>query len=131
MKCGFTLLLYDDDQHDGKPHLHIVISDPDENDKVVLVSVTTERAKSDTMVRLAAGDHPFIERPSVITYAYSKVMACALIRSLVASGDARAKEQASDQLVKRAQLGMLETDRAPEEVQEVFRWWWSQRNASF
>ena len=127
MRCGSTFLLYDEDQGDGKPHLHIVISDADENDNVVLVSVTTERAKSDTMVRLAAGDHPFIEHPSVITYAYSKVMTCAQIRSLVASGDARAKEQASDRLVERAQLGMLETDRAPEEVQECFRWWWNQR----
>jgi len=65
MKCGFTLLLYDDDQHDGKPHLHIVISDPDENDKVVLVSVTTERAKSDRMVRLAAGDHSSALAPTM------------------------------------------------------------------
>jgi mRNA-degrading endonuclease toxin of MazEF toxin-antitoxin module len=127
MRCGSTFLLYDDDQNDGKPHLHIVISDADENDNVVLVSVTTERAKSDTMVRLAAGDHPFIEHPSVITYAYSKVMTCAQIRGLEASGDARAKEQASDRLVERAQFGMLETDRAPEEVQECFRWWWNQR----
>lgn len=123
MRCGNTYLLYDGDRNDGKPHLHIVISDADENDKVVLVSVTTERAKSDTMVRLGAGDHPFIEHPSVITYAYSKVMTCAQIRSLMESGDARAKEPASDRLVERAQLGMLETDRAPEEVQECFRWW--------
>lgn len=86
MRCGSTFLLYDDDQNDGKPHLHIVISDADENDNVVLVSVTTERAKSDTMIRLAAGDHPFIEHPSVITYAYSKVMTCELLRSLMASG---------------------------------------------
>lgn len=127
MHCGSTFLLYDSDQADGKPHLHIVISEVDESDRLVLVSVTTERAKSDTMVRLVPGDHPFIEHASVITYAYSKLMTSAQIRSLVACGDARPKEPASNRLLERAQLGMLETDRAPEEVQECFRWWWSQR----
>lgn len=68
MNCGSTFLLYDDDSG-GTPHLHIVITDGDENDSVVLVSVTTERGRSDTMTRLRVGDHPFIKAPSVITYA--------------------------------------------------------------
>ena len=127
MKCGETFLLDDDARGGGTLHLHIAISDSDENGKVVIVSVTTERPKSDTMVRLFPGDHPFIDRPSVITYAYSKLMTTAQINALLESGDAKVKELASDRLVERAQLGMLETDRAPEEVQECFRWWWSRR----
>jgi hypothetical protein len=124
MKCGDTFLLYDDDN--PIPHLHIVITDPDPNDCVVLVSVTTERSRSDTMTRLAPGVHPSVTDPSVITYAYSKVMSCKQINSLVASGDAFTKVDASAKIVQRAQAGLRETDRAPQEVKEFFLNWWEQ-----
>jgi hypothetical protein len=130
MNCGSTFLLYDDNQSDRKPHLHIVISDADENDYVVLVSVTTERSKSDTMVRLVVGDHPFIEHASVITYAYSKKLTRYHLAGLLASGDARPKEQASSRLLQRAQAGMLESDREPEEVRECFLGWWNRHKRS-
>jgi hypothetical protein len=124
MKCGSTFLLYDDTN--PIPHLHVVITDPNQSDCVVLVSVTTERARSDTMTRLAVGDHPFITSPSVITYAYTKMMSCAHIESLVASGDAEPKEDASARIVQRAQAGLRETDRAPQDIQEYFLEWWEE-----
>jgi len=128
MQCGSTFLLYDDDN--PIPHLHIVITDPDKNNCVVLVSVTTERPRSDTMTRLAVGDHPFVTAPSVITYAYTKVMSCTHIESLVLSGEAQTKGYASKRVVQRAQAGLRETDRAPREVQEYFLEWWAQGGAS-
>lgn len=122
MKCGSTFLLYGDDQ--PIPHLHIVISDPDKNNCVVLVSVTTERSRSDTMTRLAPGDHPFVKNPSVITYSYTKVMSCTQLENLVATGGAMTKEDASEEIVSRAQAGLRETDRAPQDVQRYFLEWW-------
>jgi hypothetical protein len=121
VKCGSTFLLYDEDN--PKPHLHIVITDPDPNNYVVLVSVTTERSRSDTMTRLAVGDHRFITAPSVITYAYSKLLSCSDIEVLVACGEAIVKEDASDRVVQRARAGLRETDRAPQEVKEFFLEW--------
>lgn len=120
MKCGDTFLLYDEEDQNGKPHLHVIISDPDGHEQCVLVSITTRRGKSDTMVCLNAGDHQFITHPSVITYAYSKVLTTSKLTQMVASGEATPKEQATEQLVNRAQKGMLETDRAPREVQQLF-----------
>lgn len=131
MKCGNTVLLYDDDDPDSPPHLHIVITDPDDaDDCVVLVSVTTRRARSDTMTPLDPGEHPFIDRPSVVTYAYSKLLRCAHIERLVASGHASKKADASERIVLRAQQGMLETDRAPQEVREFFIAWWERCKTS-
>ncbi len=68
MKRGSTFLLYDDDDYDPSavPHLHVVITDPNEADRV-LVSITKQRARSDTMTSLAVRDHPFIRVPSVVT----------------------------------------------------------------
>jgi len=127
MKCGSTFLLYDEDN--PKAHLHIVVTDPDLNNYVVLVSVTTERSRSDTMTRLAVGDHPFITDPSVITYAYSKLLSCADIEALVACGEAFARQEASESIVRRARAGLRETDRGPQEVKEFFLEWMS-RNIS-
>jgi hypothetical protein len=124
MKCGSAFLLYDNDSSEAIPHLHVVITDPDYNECVVLVSVTKQRARSDTTTCIAPGEHPFVSVPSVITYAYSKLMLQAQLESLVASGDATVKNDASESIVRRAQQGMRETDRAPRAIQEFFLEWW-------
>jgi hypothetical protein len=43
---------------------------------------------------------------------------------MVASGEVTEKEDASERIVQRAQAGMRETDRAPQEVKEFFLEWW-------
>jgi mRNA-degrading endonuclease toxin of MazEF toxin-antitoxin module len=127
MKCGSAYLLYDDEDSTSKPHLQVVISGPDENDCMVLVSITTERAKSDTTTRLEAGIHRFIDNPSVIAYNYSKMISCDQLRKLIETGDALPKADASETIVRRAQAGMQETRRAPREVQECFLAWWTKQ----
>ncbi len=129
MRCGKTYLLYDDEDPTSKPHLHVVISDPNESKQIVLVSVTTERAKSDTMTRLEAGIHPFINDPSVIAYNYSKMMTCDQLQKMIDAGDAIPKPDAAEDIVRRAQAGMQETRRAPREVQECFLAWLAQHPA--
>ncbi|MGB7264006.1 MAG: hypothetical protein WBC92_00735, partial [Terracidiphilus sp.] len=111
------------------PHLHVVISDPDENNCIVLVSITTERQKSDTTTRLEAGIHPFINSPSVVAYHYSKMVSCAQLEKLIEIGDATPKPDASEDIVRRAQAGMQETRRAPREVQECFLAWWEKQSS--
>ena len=125
MECGKTYLLYDDDDPASKPHLHVVISDPNASNQIVLVSVTTQRAKSDMMTPLAAGIHPFIVNASVISYNYSKMMTCDQLQKLIDTGAAIPKADAREELVRRAQDGMQETRRAAPEVKECFCEWWA------
>lgn len=127
MKCGNAYLLYDDENPNSQSHLHIVISDPDKTGSIVLVSVTTQRAKSDTTTCLEAGCHPFIDNPSVVAYQFSKIMTCAQLKALIDEGEARPKATASEEIVKQAQAGMQETRRAPREVQECFMAWQAQK----
>jgi hypothetical protein len=121
VKCGDTFLLAEDAFAEGTSHLHILITDPGQDGLCVLVSVTTRRAKSDTMVCLDKGDHEFIKHPSVITYAYSKIFEVTKLEQMVSRGEAIPKERASQRLISRAQQGMLETDRAPRDVQVFFK----------
>src|SRR5258708_17208766 len=108
--CGNTFLIEDEDGYDC--HLCIVIT-PSGYGEVVIVSVTTERTRSEMLVRLKKGDHPFIEHDSVITYAYSTVTTVQEIDTAVKNGTAMPRPNASAKLLQRAQDGLLESDRTP------------------
>ena len=116
--CGSTFLIEDEEGYNC--HLCIVITPPS-NGEVVIVSITTERANSEMMVRLKAGDHPFIKHPSVITYAYSTVSTVEEIDAAVRNGTAIPRANASESLLKRAQGGLLESDRTPNWVKQRYR----------
>jgi mRNA-degrading endonuclease toxin of MazEF toxin-antitoxin module len=60
------------DAEDDTLHLWIILTPPSEGE-VVTVSVTTRRRKSETLVQLHPGDHPFIAHESVIAYAYARI----------------------------------------------------------
>ena len=58
------------------PHLHIILTDPDEHDGsvvVVTVNITTHEDWKDPTVILSDNDHPYIEKPSSIAYVYAEL----------------------------------------------------------
>jgi mRNA-degrading endonuclease toxin of MazEF toxin-antitoxin module len=116
--CGNTFLLEDEDGYDC--HLCIVITPPNYGE-VVIVSVTTQRAKSEMLVRLNKEDHPFLEHDSVISYAYSRVTSVDEIERAVKSGTAIPRTDASPKLVQRAQDGLIESDRTPTWVKQRYK----------
>jgi len=116
--CGNTFLIEDEDGYNC--HLCVVITPPDCGE-VVIVTITTERAKSETLVRLNKGDHPFLEHPSVISYLYSKVTTVEEIETAVKNGTAIPRADASPKLVQRAQSGLIESDRVPRWVKLRYR----------
>jgi mRNA-degrading endonuclease toxin of MazEF toxin-antitoxin module len=118
LTCGDTFLIEDVDGPEC--HLWIVITPPGE-DEVVIVSVTTKRQKSETLVILKKGDHPFIEHDSVIAYKYSKVVTVESIETALKNGTAKRHQPASDSLLKRAQQGLLESDFTSHGVRSLFR----------
>jgi len=118
VSCGNTFLIEDEDGYDC--HLCIVITPPYEG-QVVIVSVTTERSRSETLVRLKAGDHPFITHNSVISYAYSRIIDVEEIERTVKSGMAKPRADASPALLKRVQDGLTESDRTRNDVRMFYR----------
>jgi mRNA-degrading endonuclease toxin of MazEF toxin-antitoxin module len=117
VNCGDTFLTGDEDDD---YHLWIVITPPFE-DEVVTVSVTTRRKRSETLVVLQAGDHPFLRHESVIPYAFARVRNISDIAAAIANDTARKRETASNALLKRAQAGLLESDFTPNGVKSFFK----------
>ncbi|MFZ0803891.1 MAG: hypothetical protein WBQ09_18655 [Terriglobales bacterium] len=118
INCGDTFLLEDEDGCDQ--HLCIVVTPP-VDDKVAVVSITTRRNKSETLVVLQKEDHPSLTHESVIAYRYSRVVKIEYIENAVNNKDAARREPASANLLRRAQEGLLESDFVEYGVKAFYR----------
>jgi hypothetical protein len=55
-------------------HLWVLITGPDPaTHEAIMVNITTQRPHSDTSTMLNSGDHPFIQRPSVVFYSDARI----------------------------------------------------------
>ena len=58
-----------------KEHLWALITSPDpESGDAVMVNLTTQRPHSDTTTIIQAGEHPFVDRPTVVFYADARMV---------------------------------------------------------
>ncbi len=106
---------YDEDE---TGHLHVVVTEPTPSGHVVTVSVSTRNSKSDAMVPLNVGDHPYIKRPSVISFRFSAIRTVTDIDRVIANGDASPREPMDEKFLRRARNGVKESDFAPYEVKD-------------
>jgi hypothetical protein len=109
------------DEYDDVGHLHVIITNPDKYGRVVTVSVTSRHKKSDAMVPLEIGDHPYITHSSVVTFAYAKVRTLSEIDAVIANGDADAKEPMDEKFLRRCRSGISESEFTPYEVVEFYQ----------
>jgi hypothetical protein len=110
LNCGDTFITGDGDEENF--HLWIVITPPSAGE-VVTVCVVTTTKRSERLVVLNVGDHPFIKHESVIAYIYSKIRMVTDIEAVVTSRAAKAREPVSRQLLNRARAGLVDSDFTP------------------
>jgi hypothetical protein len=116
---GDTFLFADDDDEQG--HLHVIITQPSKDGQVVTVTVTTRHKKSDAMVPLEIGDHPYIKRPSVFTFAFARVKSLSTIDAVIANRDAKQCDPMDEKFLRRARSAIVESEFTPLEVLEFLR----------
>jgi hypothetical protein len=103
-------------EEEEKLHLRIIATPPEPDGCVIVVSVTTRRRTSETLVKLQPGDHPFIRQESTVAYRYAEITWLQNINAAIASGAAKAREPISAELLRRIQDGLLESDFTPNGV---------------
>ena len=108
LERGDTFMLEDDDG--TGEHLHVILTSPTLAGEVVTVSISTRRAKSETLVCVQPGEHPFITRESICAYRFARIRTVEAIGSAIASGHARQKEKASEDLIRRLAAGLVDSD---------------------
>jgi hypothetical protein len=119
MNAGDTFLAGEDE--DEKLHLRIVATPPNASGEVAVVSLTTRRRHSESLVTLHPGDHPFVQHESVIAFGYSEINTVKRIEQAIASGKARKRAPVSAELLRRIQDGLLDSDFTPNGVRQFVR----------
>jgi hypothetical protein len=106
-----------------KKHLHIVLTPPDDDGEIIVVSVSTQRPGSDTTVVLKPGDHPFIDHDSVVMY---RTAAPTPVRVLSQRLDSRLydlHEPMSAEILARIQNGVLDSKFTPLGIKRRWRFY--------
>lgn len=118
VSCGDTFLTGDGDEDNF--HLWIIITPPNEGE-VVTVCVVTAHRRSERLVVLNKGDHPFIQHESVIAYRYAKIRAVDDIEAAFATSAAKQREPVAEAILKKAQNCLIESDFTPNGVRYYFK----------
>jgi len=113
VSCGDTFLLPPTASSD--PHLWIVLTDPEGNPtpQVVMVNLTSMRPGADTTVVLDRGDHSFIRHETVVYYGDARFADPGALEKGVGAGMATRHDPLNDDLLKRVQDGLLESNETP------------------
>jgi hypothetical protein len=106
-------LLHPGDTFHYDGHLWVALTKPDANGNVVCVSFTTQRPKSDTTTVCAAGEHRFIDRPTVVAYNYAMQIPTQRINRFLDGGTFSKREPCSPELFKKVLDGLQKSPRTP------------------
>lgn len=102
-------------------HLWVLITNPDPaTHEAIMVNVTTQRPHSDTTTILNVGDHPFVQKPSVVFFADARMVDTRLLDAAVRRGayNAHAAFQAS--VILRIQAGLLASTFTPKKIKIAY-----------
>lgn len=103
------------EEDDETLHLWVVVTPPIDGE-VVIVSITTRRRTSETILVLRKGDHPFIEHDSVPACGYARIESVEQIEHAIKAGTAKAREPMPDSLTQRILGCVRESDFTPNGV---------------
>jgi hypothetical protein len=113
----------------GIRHLNIIITNPDDDNNVLVVPVCTCREKDgkpflgqDLSCLLPAGCHPFIKEKSYIRYHHAKVMNLIDIFNGLNKGKLKRQEDIDIHFVQDMQRGAEESPFLPEKLKMFFEY---------
>lgn len=104
-----------------KRHLRIVITNPDENNEQVVVSITTDYGYStqDRSCPIEAGEHSFIKHKSLVDFKRTCIMSFSQIFNGIQKGLLIPKEDVSEDLLKRIQNAAKFSTRINQDVKNI------------
>lgn len=107
--------------NDPRRHLRIVVSDADDKNRQIVVSVTTLRFEyQDKSCVIYPNEHEFIIHESIIDFRYTKIMTSVEILNGIMKKLLIKKEDISDALLKRIQNALKQSKYIPNEVKDLF-----------
>jgi hypothetical protein len=107
---------------DEKEHLWALITAPDpESGDAVMVNLTTQRPHSDTTTIIQAGEHPFVDRPTVVFYADARMVDVKILEEGLRQGLVRQHSALSAEVLQRIQEGLFVSRFTPDKIKTAFK----------
>lgn len=100
-------------------HLWLVVSDPDAENRVVTVTLTTYRSGKERACVLNRGDHSFVAHETVVSYENAQIVDCGALDSMVHHGFMRPHDPLSPALLARVRKGAWESEDLPIGAREM------------
>ena len=95
----------------ARPHLWIVVSDPQiDPEQVLIINVTTSTDPPDNACILHAGDHPFIDRETYVYYGQARVLSLSQVQLARDCKRLDMQQPLSQDVLKRIRQGAIESD---------------------
>ena len=102
-------------------HLWVLITNPDPvTHEAIMVNVTTQRPHSDTTTILNAGDHPFVQKPSVIFYADARTVDTRLLDAAVQRGACGNNAALQPAVLHKIQAGVAASPLTPRKIKTAY-----------
>ena len=102
-------------------HLWVLITRPDpQTFEAIMVNVTTQRPHSDTTTILHPGDHPFVQKPSVIFYADARIADTRLLDKALQHGAYHRHAVFEAAVMARIQAGVAASPFTPKKIKTAY-----------
>ena len=105
-----------------KEHLWALITAPDpESGDAIMVNLTTQRPHSDTTTIIQPGEHPFVDRPTIVFYADARTVNVNALEGALRQGVVRQHTALSAELLQRIQKGLFVSRFTPNKIETAFK----------
>jgi len=94
-------------------HLWVVLTEPDDSDKVVCVCFLTQEAWTDPTTLCDPGEHRFFRDPTAVGYNFAVRYTVKRITNNLSGGSFKKKEPCSEELFQKVYKGLFDSDRTP------------------
>ena len=120
LTLGDTVMLPKPGQE--KEHLWALITAADpENGDAIMVNLTTQRPHSDTTTIIQPGEHPFVDRPTVVFYADARIVNVNTLEEGLRHGVCRQNAPLSAELLRRIQDDLFVSRFTPAKIEKAFK----------
>lgn len=120
-KAGTLLIPSGPSDNPEMMHLHIVCTDPCQEGKQLIVSVTTWRNNlCDGTCVLNEGDHPWLKHRSWVMYRAARIEASETLDNGLSQGLFSAREDMEDEVFKRILSGICDSPHTKRRIKKYF-----------
>ena len=102
-------------------HLWVICTDPNPDEQVLVVSLTSLNGSKDQTVILHGGEHPFLRWATCVAYGLSELISCEMLRNHIQCGRAKMHANLGTEKTQLILDGFLASDFTKKRILQFVR----------